>query len=134
MPGCQIGKQGLPGGKLECKKDKAPLEIKEKYLDIIEQNIPFMTAAGKIKTGSELARLEKEADNKAEEAEENADADKLMEDERKKAQTEQKLNALIAECGELEIDVPENPTQKALKELIEAKKKELESGPDGGDA
>ena len=54
MPGCSVGKQGLPGGKLEAKKDGKPLLIEEKYKKVLEKNIPYLKTTGSIKTADEL--------------------------------------------------------------------------------
>ena len=114
MPGCSISKDGLPGKKLEVKQSGEPLLIKEVHIKILGKNLPFLVSQKRVMTGTALEELEKEA-KKAEESEEA----------RKKAQTEAKIKALIEEAKSLGIEeIPENPTQKALKELIEAKKAE----------
>lgn len=47
-PGSQIGKKGLPGGKLECKKGDDPLLVEDKYLTVIEKNIDFFKSEGRL--------------------------------------------------------------------------------------
>lgn len=62
MPGCTIGKEGLPGKKLECKKGSKPMQINEKHVKIIEKNLAFYMTQGTIKTASDLEPPEEKAD------------------------------------------------------------------------
>lgn len=108
MPGNAIGKEGLPKGKLECKKDAKPLAIQEKHVKIIEKNLPFLIDQKRIMTASDLAAMEEKAGGKS-----------------------TKRLELEAEAVELEIDFDDKTSQKDLIAAIEAKKKELEDN--GGD-
>lgn len=105
MPGNSVGRKGLPGGILECKKGAAPLKIEEKYFDLMESVIDYQRAA---KTGKILIASELKAKEEAEEAEKAATG-----------KSEKRL-ALEAEAAELGIEFTDSTSQKKLKELIDA--------------
>lgn len=60
MPGCSIGKDGLPGKKLECKTGAKPLLITDKQLKIIEPSVQYLVSQGKIKPQSEIENVQAE--------------------------------------------------------------------------
>lgn len=104
VPGCTVGKKGLPGGKIECKKGQDPLELNEKVLKVLEKNLPYLKSTGKILTLSQVEKLlEKAGDDK---------------------KSEKRLN-LEAEATDLEIEFDDKTTQKELVLAIEEKKAEL---------
>ncbi len=107
MPGCAIGKEGLPGKKLECKKDGKPLALKEAHVKIIEKNLGFYMSQGTIKTASDL-----------ETAEEKAEAGKS-----------EKRIALEAEAEELGVEFNDRTTGKDLQTAID----EAKTDPGTGD-
>lgn len=104
MPGCAIGKEGLPGKKLECGKSAKPKLIEEKHIKIIEKNLGFYISQGTIKTASDL-----------ETAEEKAEAGKS-----------EKRIGLEAEATELDVEFTDRTSGKDLQAAIDEAKKELE--------
>lgn len=107
-PGITIGRKGLPKGKLECKSDSEPLEIKEKLLKVIEDIVPFLKSEGKIL--------------------DQAAYDKLMtvEDKSDSGKSDVRI-ALEKEATEFGIEFTDKTTQVVLKAEIEAKKSEAAS-------
>ncbi len=109
VPGVTIGREGLPGKKLECREGKDYLEIEEKYIEILEDVIPFLQSEKKIITRSEL--------------------DKLEEKEAKSKKSDARI-ALETEAEELEISFNTKTSNKNLSDLIEEKKLEIETDPE----
>ena len=145
-PGNCIGRTGLPGGKLECKKGSSPLEIESKYQELIEDIVPFLKSQGKILdeagylkltnvdskpaiSGKSETRikLEDEATKLGIEFKSrtsNKDLEALIAD--KKAETEvanEKLETLREEAKELDIEFDETMSEEDLQLLIEDKLK-----------
>ena len=104
MPGCAIGKKGLPDGKLECKKGSKPLALKDAHAEILEKNIPYLMSKGTIKTASDLETAEEKAEN---------------------GKSEKRL-AMEAEAAELDVEFNDRTTGKDLQAAIDEAKKELE--------
>lgn len=145
MPGCQIGKKGLPGGKLTCKEGTDPKKIEEKHAKVIENNIPYFLSKKTLITGADLIAMQEKAEKEAE-ADKNKKSDKrtILEAEATELEIEfttktsnkdleaaiksknaenQKLDDLMKQAKELELTVPDGTTTVELEEMV---KKALE--------
>lgn len=104
MPDKTIGKAGLPGGKLVCKKTDKPLQIEDKHVKILEKNLPFLLSQKIVVAGDDLEEAKPAELGKSE-----------------------KRLALEAEATDLEVDFDDKTSQKDLIAAIDAKKEELNS-------
>lgn len=133
MPGCTIGKEGLPGKKLECGKSAKPKLIDDKHVEIIKKNLGFYMSKGTIKTAAELeaAEAKSEAGKSEKRAALEAEAEELGIEftdrtSGKDLQTaiDEAKTEVFKMANELEIEVTDKMTAKEVQALIDKKLEE----------